>query len=114
MAGICHLFHPWILQYRVCMAGSHLFYDSAVHGCFRRRQGILQQLLWAWSAFPSNRKHPGMVAQEGSTKMVIIQMVPSWIPAVLHVLLHPDDHPHSDGGKGCRESPSDHSPAMEL
>ena len=47
-------------------------------------------------------------------KKVIIQMVPSWISAVLHVLLHPDDHPHSDGGKGCRESPSDHSPAMEL
>ena len=88
MAGICHLFHPWILQYRVCVAGSHLFYDSAVHGCFRRRQGILQQLLWTRSAFPADRKHPGMVAQEGSAKMVIIQMVPSWIPALLHVLLH--------------------------
>ena len=59
-------------------------------------------------------KYPGMVAQEGSAKMVIIQMVPSWIPAVLHVLLHPDDHPHSDGGKGSRESPSDHSSALDL
>lgn len=38
----------------------------------------------------------------------------SWIPAVLHVLLHPDDHPHSDGGKGSRESPSDHSSALDL
>ena len=114
MAGICHLFHPWILQYRVCVAGSHLFYDSAVYGSFRRRKGILQQLLWTRSAFPADRKYPGMVAQEGSAKMVIIQMVSSWIPAVLHVLLHPDDHPHSDGGKGRGESPSDHSSALDL
>ena len=114
MAGIRHLFHPGILQHRVCVAGSHLFYDSAVYGSLRRRQGILQQLLWTRSAFPADRKYPGMVAQEGSAKMVIIQMVPSWIPAVLHVLLHPDDHPHSDGGKGSRESPSDHSSALDL
>lgn len=84
------------------------------YGSFRRRQGILQQLLWTRSAFPADRKHPGMVAQEGSAKMVIIQMVPSWIPALLHVLLHPDDHPHSDGDKGSRESPSDHSSALDL
>ena len=26
----------------------------------------------------------------------------------------PDDYPHCDGGKGCGESPSDHSPALDL
>ena len=114
MAGIRYLFHSWILQHRICVAGSHLFYDSTAHGCFRRRQGILQQLLWARSAFPANRKHPRMVAQEGGTKMALISMVSSWIPAVLHVLLYPDGHPHCDGGKGRGESPSDHSPTLDL
>ena len=46
--------------------------------------------------------------------MALIKMVSSWIPAVLHVLLHPDDYPHCDGGKGRGESPSDHPPTMDL
>ena len=37
-----------------------------------------------------------------------------WLPPVLHVLLHTDDHPHHNGGKGHRRSPSDHPPAMDL
>ena len=75
MARLRHLLHIGILQHRVCMTWRDMLSHTAADGYFRRRKGLLQQLLRTRTTVSTNRQYAEMVEQEGSAEMAVVEMV---------------------------------------
>ena len=75
MARLRHLLHIGILQHRVCLAWRDMLSHTAADGYFRRRKGLLQQLLRTRTTVSANRQYAEMVEQEGGAEMAIVEVV---------------------------------------